>query len=877
MWALPVVYSGIAAYQGVVASKLPLYADDLMKHYSHVLIIEDITAVVAALLLGLRPRRIVSLTSTPFGRRLLSVAKVILAVWLAIGLVLIMIPGAMEALTGLNTYLISVPFGMVVLSLGSLQNPEDSLFGRWIDAIMHILFLCLLVFPFFPTFLFTFLEKHTSYYLPLLSVITGLEFLTLLVLLMIGNLQIPAAAVQVFLSFVRFHDLLAHGDDYYPSAKGSNNMVLAVTKVFYVLALCQGSLYIIASIFGVLSFFPRKLLICRSKFYGRRGAKAISLYYRRAYTMYMDSGLIAASKMISLGSFAIESLSSSCSREVQLAAVLLLDGLLLEESGSSQDLMSRIIGSNEALSRLIDKLRWSDVRDRDIRMFAARVTTKLAGSIRIAEIPGMVKSVSSLLDAGNHPARQQDSQLNRVQVTPDSTTVPPRLINGGSVVANQPLVQESSAETTFGTSLNAGSSQPRDGRLEHGESYNNRVCSTVSRWWQRIKERWSIPEDSPMTDQDSFAVLGMVILEKLACDPDNCAEILKAKDLISKIIGLISYAADEESNNYHQQNKVICSSLHLVRRLASIGGKFGVTVRQKLWENPILIDNLAGILEDSRSSPEVRTPTMDIIAKLALDGDARKEIGSTQVIICKLVHAFLCRDEPYDQSLRMAAGEALANLTMESTANCSAILEEPGYELVKSLKDMLCKDECRIYIYVAASLLQNLYAHSRDKLMSHPGSKEHLRSALPAVIENIVSADGKHLESLIGLASQICSIPECFVFELVSQANVAGLVKKLVSTLNSNRKPSPEYPRMRRVTVEMVISLVRSYDSYPGCRNMLIEEGVMEALSEAARTPSKVEKYRVFSGDEGVVVERGIHLRDLADSAKGLIGSALPI
>lgn len=95
-------------------------------------------------------------------------------------------------------------------------------------------------------------------------------------------------------------------------------------------------------------------------------------------------------------------------------------------------------------------------------------------------------------------------------------------------------------------------------------------------------------------------------------------------------------------------------------------------------------------------------------------------------------------------------------------------------------------------------------------------------------------------------------------------------VKKLVDTLNSNRKPSPdpEYPRMRRLIVETVISFATLY---PGCRPMLRGEGMVEALSNAARTPSRVEKYRVFSDDEGVVVETGLPLRDLADLAKGLI------
>lgn len=102
--------------------------------------------------------------------------------------------------------------------------------------------------------------------------------------------------------------------------------------------------------------------------------------------------------------------------------------------------------------------------------------------------------------------------------------------------------------------------------------------SYVSQHWQRMKERWTVPAEPPLMHQDSFPVLGMLILEKLASDPDNCAEIGRATDLISKILGFISYT----SSNRAQQKAVVCSSLNLVRRLAITGGKVGALLRQEL-------------------------------------------------------------------------------------------------------------------------------------------------------------------------------------------------------------------------------------------------------------------------------------------------------
>ena len=77
------------------------------------------------------------------------------------------------------------------------------------------------------------------------------------------------------------------------------------------------------------------------------------------------------------------------------------------------------------------------------------------------------------------------------------------------------------------------------------------------------------------------------------------------------------------------------------------------------------------------------------------------------------------------------------------------------------------------------------------------------------------SEEGKQLEAALCVASQIgFVIPEYFtqVIESCTDAAATELVEKLVDTL-SNREPSLEYPRIRRVLVEVVISIV---DLSPG-------------------------------------------------------------
>jgi len=269
------------------------------------------------------------------------------------------------------------------------------------------------------------------------------------------------------------------------------------------------------------------------------------------------------------------------------------------------------------------------------------------------------------------------------------------------------------------------SNRPAHEQPEHRGGNNGARWCWVCQCWRLMKKKSILDEQRfPW----SLPILGLEILEGLACDTDNCAEIIKVTNLVPKIIGLTSY------NESSTDDALISSSLNLLRRLATRNGKIGVTLRQELWENPFLLSNLAGILENSPSCrTKVLKPAMDIIAIMAWDEVARHELGSVQVIIHKLVHVFIVgQDEDgstnHDQSVRVAAGEALTNLAMECPANCLAILQErrPGYKLVKDLKDMLGNDQYRC---AAASLLQNLCACSRIRnRLRGPEARIHLSS-----------------------------------------------------------------------------------------------------------------------------------------------------
>lgn len=593
---------------------------------------------LSVIFLNRRPPIIVDLVNRPSGRWLLGCGKMLA----------IVLP-AFVSIYGVDCInqqpvLLSVSSGtssvtVLVLSLGSLQSPVNSCFARLFDVAFILLFSVF------------FLVKFSNFASgPIISTGTAVG----LVLLFIGNLQIPAAVARIVLPSLRLFNPVKtdyqHPDD--------ANLVESLV-VFYALMISQGGIYLLACICGLFSFVPRRGLVHLCSFKGKWGKKCVDLYYDHAYDKCLEGSVIKPEEM-DLVSFAIESLNSS-SREKRLAGLRILHGFLryregMPDSGSSEsEVASKVIASEKAVPRLIGMLGWTIKADEETRLFASKVVAVLAGRIRVAGIPGAVQLISSLLDAQDQPIMQAAIALERAR--------------------------------------------ERDG-------------SCWAHWF-------SIPEEEPSANQDLLPEIGMKILGRLTYDIHNCAEISKATDLISKIIGYTNLTAHQD------QGILLAQSLNLVKILASTGGKAGIDIRRNISDNPLLVVNLADVLDDT-GSPELRRPAIEIIAKLCMDEGKRQEIGSIHMIIPTLMDAFLNKHE----STGMVAGEALAMLAKENAENCASILGQQGNKNIKGIAKMLEDDE---YIYVSATLLNNMCASNGDGLRRRPDSSELAKALLPAV------------------------------------------------------------------------------------------------------------------------------------------------
>uniref|UniRef100_A0A0E0EFA6 BLE2 protein n=1 Tax=Oryza meridionalis TaxID=40149 RepID=A0A0E0EFA6_9ORYZ len=391
----------------------------------------------------------------------------------------------------------------------------------------------------------------------------------------------------------------------------------------------------------------------------------------------------------------------------------------------------------------------------------------------------------------------------------------------------------------------------------------------ILKLWHQMTKMWSILEEEQWTETDVFLVLGLVTLERLATyDIVNCMEISRSMDLIPKITEFTSNNSERICVNETSQKILIDLSLKVLRRLASIGGETGITLRHKISEDPFLLGNLAEILEDSKSSQELRKLTIDILIKLAMDETTKREIGSIQVIVQMLMFAFTAQDDlpgAYsDCSMTMKAGQALSMLTLESADNCSAIMKEPGHRFFKDVARMLVHDNR--YIHVAANVLQNLCKHSRVEL----GDSDlvELSSVLPEVLGQVMDAEGKELEVLVGLSSQICRVsPKSFSKALEQGQKEARFVEKLINALNANMKPNPQFPGIRSVIVEQCIYMMELSSRYA---TYFRNHELMEALIRVEKTPSRAEKYRLFLGNTGLIEHR-VNLSSLVERAKQLM------
>lgn len=233
----------------------------------------------------------------------------------------------------------------------------------------------------------------------------------------------------------------------------------------------------------------------------------------------------------------------------------------------------------------------------------------------------------------------------------------------------------------------------------------NRSSSTTA---DEIGEKTTVA-DQVHYESWTFNHLGLLILKKLAHDHDNCGKIGNTRGLLPKIIDLTHTGERilKDENVAHSQILTVKRSLQVVKMLASTTGTTGTHLRREISEIVFTISNIRDILRHGEKQPMLQKLSIEILTNLALEADATERIGGTGGILKELFNIFFRYGAPESPNhVRIAAGEALAMLALESRNNCHRILKLMVLErLVEALEDPLLRVN-------AARILRNLCAYS---------------------------------------------------------------------------------------------------------------------------------------------------------------------
>ncbi|KAJ6430654.1 hypothetical protein OIU84_021945 [Salix udensis] len=253
----------------------------------------------------------------------------------------------------------------------------------------------------------------------------------------------------------------------------------------------------------------------------------------------------------------------------------------------------------------------------------------------------------------------------------------------------------------------------------------------------------------------TFNQLGLLILKKLARDLDNCGKIGNTRGLLPKIIDFMHaeerWLKDENVTPY--QILTVKRSLQLVKMLASMIGTTGNHLRREISEMVFTISNIRDILRHGDKHPRLQKLDIEILTSLALEEDATERIGGAGGVLKELFNIFFSQRIPENQNhVRIAAGEALAMLALESRRNCLRILK------LRVLERLVGALEVPLLRVNAARILRNLCAYSEADCFDQ---LKGITATVPTVLKAVMSEESKLQEVMVGLAAEAFKFMTC--------------------------------------------------------------------------------------------------------------------
>ncbi|XP_039822559.1 uncharacterized protein LOC120684740 [Panicum virgatum] len=350
-------------------------------------------------------------------------------------------------------------------------------------------------------------------------------------------------------------------------------------------------------------------------------------------------------------------LIDSDSWDDQLSGVTMLATFIRQGA----DVRCLLLPSKSRIQKLIDTLGWRATASREMREAAACIVAHLAGDIHLAQFPGAIRCISTLLED----------------------------------------------ETLLAYWSNCDQQQ----EFPHLRSGSRSTMHTLIRVTEKIMPEFRHVVQKPTSSGCNELILqGLTILERLASDHHNCMDISSTPGLLSKILApLCSSTLIRGINNSSTWADVVNGTFKVLCSLIRCPGSTGESLRREISANQQAISNLKSILDRSNGAgQELQMRAMEIVTELALDSSTNTTEETKENLMNQQLEIFLLDKESdaISEKLQTTAGRTLALLTANTKPNSSRVNDSFG-RLTKLLD---AKNNIKIRI-AAVQIMENMCVH----------------------------------------------------------------------------------------------------------------------------------------------------------------------
>ncbi|XP_022684773.1 uncharacterized protein LOC111258188 [Setaria italica] len=340
------------------------------------------------------------------------------------------------------------------------------------------------------------------------------------------------------------------------------------------------------------------------------------------------------------------------------------------------DVRSLLLPSRARIQKLINTLGWRASASREMREAAGCIVAHLASDIHLAQFPGAIRCISTLLqdEATLTYWWNCDQKQDHTHLRTGSRSTMHTWINILEKIMPKAREQEVN----------------RQGDDDDDRQHKKHVV------------------DVKGGGCNELILQGLTILERLASDQHNCMDICRNPSLLPRIMAPLCSNTLIQGAKTSAWADVVNGSFKVLYRLIRCPGWTGKCLRRDIATSEQGISNLESILDQSNEAgQELQMRAMEILTELALDSSTNLTMETKENLMKKQLEIFLDEESAaISKDLKATAGRTLTFLITNSKVNCSVVKDYFGH-----LTELLDAKNNTTYRMIAAQVLENICAH----------------------------------------------------------------------------------------------------------------------------------------------------------------------